>query len=599
MATRVAILAGTIGCCVQAAAGAAAATTATTVVDRVRFFPAPDRAVAMVGAKFTGSNTSPFEGFQVLAEIVTTPEANAWTELRFPNRNVYRWVRYEGPAGSRGNVAEVEFYSGGRKLAGGGFGSPGFLAPGGHWKTVFDGQPATFFNSNQPDHQYVGLDLGDQAATARPALSPNGGDFATPQTVTLSSRSPEAAIRYTLDGTVPGREDGQRYAGPFRIEKVSTITAVAFQDGLAPSLAAFATIGIGPPPRRTLNSFHVGNSLTGNASRFPVFVRTAGGRDEFPKFLIGGSTTARLWNDRATTDGARFDLEYAKAQHPLDYFTLQPRDFDLAREADSCASFIRLIREKSPDVQSWLYAEWVEMDRRRPINTGAYSSPQLQKTFPALTWGESMSAMLLYNEDVRHAIAARQPGGKPVRVLPSALALGWARHLVDQGRIPGVAPGESGFYRLLFEDHVHVNQNGCYLVALTWFAALYGENPEGVVLPVGTTLTAPQAVVLQRLAREVVKNYPDCGLYEEGTQRCGRPEFATDGKAITLTSTTPGAWFRYTLDGTKPSRTTGYVYCGVISVQPGIQVQAIAYKSGMADSEISGLKRTPAGAADR
>ncbi len=72
--------------------------------------------------------------------------------------------------------------------------------------------------------------------------------------------------------------------------------------------------------------------------------------------------------------------------------------------------------------------------------------------------------------------------------------------------------------------------------------------------------------------------------------RCGAATFASDGKTITLASATPGAWFRYTLDGTTPSRTKGYVYCGVISVQPGIHVQAIAYKSGMADSEISAMK---------
>ena len=198
-----------------------------------------------------------------------------------------------------------------------------------------------------------------------------------------------------------------------------------------------------------------------------------------------------------------------------------------------------------------------------------------------------MSAMLLYNEEVQHAIAALNPGGKPVRILPTALALGWARNLIDHGQFPGVAPGEANFYATLFEDHVHVNPSGCYLVALTWYAALYHESPEGKLLPIGTNLTADQARVLQRLAWDVIQNYPDCGLYEAGTQPCAKPEITSDGKTFTMKSATPRAWFRYTLDGTTPTRTRGYVYCGIITIQPGIHVKAVAYKTGMADSTVA------------
>ena len=135
--------------------------------------------------------------------------------------------------------------------------------------------------------------------------------------------------------------------------------------------------------------------------------------------------------------------------------------------------------------------------------------------------------------------------------------------------------------------------NGCYLVALTWYAALYRESPEGKVLPLGTSLTAAQAQVLQRLAWDVVKNYPDCGLYEAGSEICAAPRINVraarpDGIVpIELSSATEGTWFRYTLDGTEPTRTRGYVYCGVISRQPGITVKAVAYRSGMVDSAVA------------
>jgi hypothetical protein len=98
---------------------------------------------------------------------------------------------------------------------------------------------------------------------------------------------------------------------------------------------------------------------------------------------------------------------------------------------------------------------------------------------------------------------------------------------------------------------------------------------------------------MQKLAWDVIENYPDCGIFKEGTSPIGKPEFSPAGQVIkevtpvTLSSSTPGAWFRYTLDGTTPTRTTGYVYCGVISVRPGMTVKAVAFKDGMADSAVA------------
>ncbi|HEX3870168.1 MAG TPA: alpha/beta fold hydrolase, partial [Pirellulales bacterium] len=133
---------------------------------------------------------------------------------------------------------------------------------------------------------------------------------------------------------------------------------------------------------------------------------------------------------------------------------------------------------------------------------------------------------------------------------------------------------------------------GAYLIDMVWFAAFYGQSPESKVPPIHTELTKEQATALQHLAWDVVKNYPDCGLYEEGSTPVGKPELSPSPTKlgaitrITLSSSTPGAWFRYTLDGTTPTRTRGYVYCGTISVQPGMTVKAAAYKSGMADSAV-------------
>ena len=209
----------------------------------------------------------------------------------------------------------------------------------------------------------------------------------------------------------------------------------------------------------------------------------------------------KLANARETQAQARGSLTweaYWSKIGKVDHLTLQPRDFDLEKEVAAEVHFIRKFREKSPDLQPWLYCEWVEMKRQRPSDKGVVPSYQMEKTFPALTWEESMSAMLLYAEELRHRLGDRFHEGKPVRVLPTALAMGWIKNRIDRGEFPGVTPGS--FYPLLFNDQVHPadgpihgGANGAYLVDLTWYAAFYREPPEGKVLPIETSFTPEQA----------------------------------------------------------------------------------------------------------
>jgi len=537
-------------------------------VDSARFFLGPKREKLLIGGRFEGSNVSPFAGFQPLAEITAEAPVQQWVTVPFKNAVPYRWVRFVSPRELHPNDLQLMFLSGSRQLEG-----PRFQDAG--------------------EGHFLGVDLGDQASTRRVAFSAHLGKVVTlRKEIELNCPTPGATIRYTLDGTTPGPDQGALYSEPIPVPGLTTISAVGFKEGLAPSPVSYATYFVGASPV-TLNTFHVGNSLTGNAVRFREFARTAGIENRASWFLIGGAYTVRLWKAKEGPEKDRFAQEYAKTQFPLAHFTLQPRDFNIDEEVEYERNFINFVREKSPDVQPWLYAEWVERDRRRPSDRGQVPSYQMKKTFPAATWEESMSAMLLYVEEVEHRLNVPSKEEKPARILPCSLALGWARNLIDKNQFPGVPPGEESFYRTFFEDIVHVNPAGCYLVDAVWCAAFTGQSPEGKLLPVGTTLTAAQARVIQRLAWEIVENYPDCGLYQEGTTPADAPTFSIHSGPISkptpihLSSTTPGAWYRYTLDGTTPTRTRGYVYCGTITAQPGMTIKAVAYKSGLADSGVA------------
>ncbi|HVU24146.1 MAG TPA: chitobiase/beta-hexosaminidase C-terminal domain-containing protein [Opitutus sp.] len=74
---------------------------------------------------------------------------------------------------------------------------------------------------------------------AAPAFSPAGGTFDSAQTVTITSATDGAAIRYTLDGTIPSATAGTVYSGPIDIAATATLKAIAYvADGGASAITS-------------------------------------------------------------------------------------------------------------------------------------------------------------------------------------------------------------------------------------------------------------------------------------------------------------------------------------------------------------------------
>ena len=60
----------------------------------------------------------------------------------------------------------------------------------------------------------------------------------------------------------------------------------------------------------------------------------------------------------------------------------------------------------------------------------------------------------------------------------------------------------------------------------------------------------------------------------------------TGTQSVTLSTTTAGATIKYTLDGTTPSATVGTTYSTAISITASKMLRFVAYKSGMATSNV-------------
>jgi len=519
--------------------------------DKVRILPASGHEKEIVGAKISGSIESEKTGMVMLAEVNQAPEPGQWLELTVKNSKPYRWLRYDAPEGTRGWISKLEFYAGDQKLNG-----DCFSCWPDKWRKVLDGSPNQATAGDHTTGQYFGLDIGERASCPKPGIGPGGNEFSSPVKVTLQTGMPGAGIRYTTDGTTPTTKNGKLYSGPFTVDHSCTVTAVSFAAGYAPSPAAdYIYFFKSNAPRRVVLT--LGNSLTGNAvGRIGAYMKTAGYDFDVKWHNMGGGIARTLWNvamlekadpgDRekwkdlyttAKSMGGVFtypesDVTRAKenwnkvwpAMTSCDDLTFQPRDADVAEECDYTIRWIKFVREKFPNVQPWLYIEWDEMDRKRDTDKAKVPSYQMRTLYPALTWEESMSAMMLYGEEVQHEVLKNYPEGKKARIIPAALAMGWIHQMIEAGQFPDVAPNE--YWPFIHSDTVHANVEGSYLVGAVWFAAMYGQSPEGKFQPWKVALTPAQVTIMQRLAWNVVKNYPDCGLYENGKTPVAKAEFS-------------------------------------------------------------------------
>ena len=64
-------------------------------------------------------------------------------------------------------------------------------------------------------------------AVAEPVITPNGGNFAASQEVTITCETSGATIRYTTDGTDPTATTGTVYDQPFTLNATTTVKAIA------------------------------------------------------------------------------------------------------------------------------------------------------------------------------------------------------------------------------------------------------------------------------------------------------------------------------------------------------------------------------------
>jgi len=98
--------------------------------------------------------------------------------------------------------------------------------------------PGTFYAVGTPESQ------GGGGTVAAPTFNPVAGTYASSQSVTISTTTSGASIRYTLDGSTPTSTVGTPYSTPVSISSTTTLKAIAYKSGLTSSAVNSATYTI-------------------------------------------------------------------------------------------------------------------------------------------------------------------------------------------------------------------------------------------------------------------------------------------------------------------------------------------------------------------
>ncbi len=122
---------------------------------------------------------------------------------------------------------------------------------------------------------------------AAPAFNPAGGTYTSAQSVTVSSVTSGASIRYTTNGTTPTSTTGTVYSGPLTISATTALKAIAYKSGMSDSAITSATYTIGVVAQVAAPTFNPAGGTYSSAQSVTISTTTSGAS---LRYTLDGST---------------------------------------------------------------------------------------------------------------------------------------------------------------------------------------------------------------------------------------------------------------------------------------------------------------------
>ncbi len=233
-----------------------------------------------------------------------------------------------------------------------------------------------------------------------------------------------------------------------------------------------------------------------------------------------------------------------------------------------------------------------------PFSKGNTTLPRTEQRFPDYTSGEiQYQAMLMCpgNESLYTIFQIHTSDAQSPAHGPTPMQLHWydtnGGSVVAEGAGKTIATNLAGQWFQLNMDHNLVTHTITVWInnALVWTQKDNGATDyylkDGVYM---AKKVAPSRW------DTYIKDDPGSGpACAGGPSTVANPVFSpgggtyTSAQAVSITSATSAALFRYTTDGSTPSETAGTAYSGPVSIGTTTTLKAIAYKSGSNDSAIT------------
>ena len=406
-----------------------------------------------------------------------------------------------------------------------------------------------------------------------PVFSPAAGTYTSAQTVTISSATSGASIRYTTDGSTPTASTGTVYSAPITLSSTTTLKAIAYKSGMTNSSVTSGTYTITSSTGTGQITREVWENI-GNGTAVSVLTSNA----NYPN---NPTSTGTLTSFEAPTDvGSNYGQRIHGYLNPT---VSGSYEFWIASDDNS---ELWLSTSSSPSNASLIAKVTAWTDPRQWSKYSEQHSASI-----TLTAGQAYYVMALMKEEGNGdnlSVAWKAPGGSQ-EVIPGSYLSPYSGTPVNNVSAPGFSPAP-GTYTSAQTVTINSATSGASIRYTT-----DGSTPTATT---GTVYSAPitlsSTTTLKAIAYKsgMTDSSVTTGTYTINTT-VSAPGFSpaagtyTSAQTVTISSATSGASIRYTTDGSTPTASTGTVYSAPITLSSTTTLKAIAYKSGMTNSSVT------------